>query len=266
MSSLPPGEPSMLTGQPKNIEELRSEILQAINEKLATLESYDFRELPVFKQTNQLGIHPNVNDFFDDTKILSVITQFKILAQGLLTRFLIFIESCPDYDTLVSYESGLVSTSIDFEKWKTVEDAEKAAQEGEKTTLQHSQDLALAITNITANGVSASQLILDLSGMPGSESLIQKLLLRSSEGFPGTADDEYLKNMYYEFVKFLSEINSPIESDRALRIIGEYIFAAKVLSDQVTDDLVRDVFSNVFNILGNYFSAILIGSMYAKNP
>lgn len=254
---------SQMLGHDPNLDSLRNEILNRIDESIARLDTYQYSEAPSLPETNLVS--KPISEYFSNQNIIPAVRAFHDLARTLLVEFRNFIQNCTDAETLEKAKSGINSFMFDFRRFQTIKDIDDASNRGERTDLQSASDLNEAIANITAQNVNIPQLLIELQANQVAIKEIVEVIMSSTEGFPTGESgeiDEKLKDLYLRFREMLKSINSNLSVSQAIIVLSEFITAVKFVSDQTTNPYVADLFSNIFNRLASYYTAADLGSYY----
>lgn len=251
----------IITGQPKDPDQIKHKLLQFINESLIGIDTFDYSEIPHIEHPQ--GRLPSLKNYFNDDNFIPAIKAFHEVSRGLLIDFKVFIENCSDAATLIRLEEGITSYTMDIRRFDNVDQENDAKKITHKTTLQYNPELSSEVARITSENMNIPELILQLKGNPEAVAAIKDMIMNSIEGFP--VEVEGMIKVYLDFVQILKIIDTQIDPSRAVSIIVEFIVSVKYVSDFATNDHIKDTLSNIFNILANYFGAVELGQMYYQD-
>lgn len=252
---------TLLTGQPKDLNQRKQDLLSFIDTSLEKIEKFDYDNIPPID--HQLVRLPSLQNYFNDDNLVPTIRAFHDVTRGLLLEFRTFVEQCTDLDTIKRFEDGLSSHTMDFRLYRTAADEATEHETSPGTTLQYNPLLNNDVARITSENVNIPELILLLKGNPEAIQEMKNLIMDSVGGFP--VEIEGMISAYLDFVKVLKSLETEIDTSEAVLIIMEFLVAAKHVSDFATNPYLKDTLSNIFNILANYFTAVGMGQMFHQD-
>lgn len=253
--------------QPQDIETLRAELLEQIDERLERLSTQDYSfELPV-TNLDQIGILDDVKAYFENGEYMSAVKEFHGIVIEFLTEFRDFVLKTTDIAILENYKNFISSFTLNFRrldelKIQTMQQAQDARDAGERLDVQNDMRLREDIADITARRANLRELLLLLKGDPDKNAEMPSLILEAINGFP--TEPEGLIQVYEKFKSRLKELGSDTDPVAAAHLITQFLVAMKYVADHSTNQYVSDAISNVYNILFTYFTAVEIGWMYSS--
>jgi len=252
----------LLTDDP-DIDTIKKDLLNKIAEANVLLETFDYSERIIIPVNSELKYLTKLEDYVSGGDVTATVMAFHNMVRELLQEYETFISECKEEATILRLREGLMSHTMDIRRFKTVTQEKEAKEAGEPAAMQDNPRLQVDVAMALSKAINAPNLIRVLEGDNPDQMEIVKLMRLSTSRFP--KDNEGFIKIYKDFMSFLNVVGSNMSIQEALPIMIDFLVALKQIADYSTDKFIKDMISNIFMILSNYFIAAEIGSLLSPD-
>jgi hypothetical protein len=238
---------NLLTGQPQNIEQIRQEVINKLLASLARIDELNAAEPEdvTLIPPEALVLYNSIPQYFQNETIQLATRDLRDLARDVLTNLLEFVRNSQDLASIQHIQKGVVSHTMDYNRFKTVAEA-NATQGGD---LQSNLQLRQRVAEIAARNLDLSKILDKLVANPANRAFIARFILNLS--LAKDFSDENLAKMGKELLEFLKSIESALKPEEAYLVMQEFLVVLKYVGDYATTPFVQDLFSNITSSLAN---------------